>query len=86
MSSFDPVFLNSKLQDLTSSFLKLVEKLLFLKCYTGLSVPKTRIFEIFARSKIFHPHKRQRMVFSGAPSVFVFLIVKLQDVICPAQY
>ena len=32
-----------KLQDLTSSYSKLIEILIFLKCYTELSVPKTRI-------------------------------------------
>ena len=38
-----------KLQNFTSSCLKIIEILIFLKCYTGLSVPKTRILEIFGK-------------------------------------
>ena len=40
----------------------------FLKCYTGLSVPKRGIFKF--------------LVHTRAPSVFLFLIGKLQDVTC----
>ena len=42
-------FLIGKLEDLTSSYSKLFEKLLFLKCYTGFFVPKTRLLEIFGK-------------------------------------
>ena len=73
------LFLIRKLQDLTSSSSKLLEKLLFLKCYIGLCVPKTRLFEINPRSKLFHPHKREKYALAGAPSVLLFLIGKLQD-------
>ena len=43
------LFLIGKLFDLASSCLKLFEILLFLNCYTGLSVPKTSIFDIFGK-------------------------------------
>ena len=42
------LFLIGTLQDLKSSCSSLFEKLLFLKCFTELSVRKTRILEIFA--------------------------------------
>ena len=45
------LFLIGKLQDLTSSYSKLIEILIFFKCNTGLSVPKTGILEIFEKKK-----------------------------------
>ena len=41
------LFLIGTLQDLKTSCSNSFEKLLFLKCFTELSVPKTRILEIF---------------------------------------
>ena len=52
-SSFGPSFLNWEITDLTSSCSKLFEILLFLNCYTGLSVPKTRRFEKIGKKKLF---------------------------------
>ena len=45
------IFLIGTLEDLTSSYSKLIEILIFFKCYTGVSVPKTRILEIFGKEK-----------------------------------
>ena len=44
------LFLIGKLQDLASSSSKLIEISIFLKCYNGLSVPKTRIYERFGKN------------------------------------
>ena len=46
------LFLVGILQDLTSSCLKVIQTLIFFKCYTGLSVPKTKYWKCFARSKM----------------------------------
>ena len=73
------LFLIGKLQDFTSSCSKLFEKFLLLKCYTGLYVLKTTIFKYLVRSKISHPHERQKLVHTGAPLVLLFLIGKLKD-------
>ena len=43
------VFLIGKLQDCIGSFSKLFEKLLFLKFYIDLPVPKATILEIFGK-------------------------------------
>ena len=45
------LFLTEKLQNLTSCCLKVIEILIFLKSYTGLSVLKTKILEIFGKEK-----------------------------------
>ena len=40
---------------------------------------KQQYLKYLARSKILHPHERQKLVFAGAPLVLCFLIVKLED-------
>ena len=40
---------------------------------------KQEYSKCLARSKVFHPHERHKLVHEGAPSVRLFLIGKLQD-------
>ena len=72
-------FLIGKLQELTNSCQNIFEKLLFSKCYTGLSVQKQKYLKYFARSSLLHQHERQKLLHAGASSVFFFLIGKLHD-------
>ena len=65
-------FLIGKLQDLRSSSSKLIELLILLNSYINW-------IKYLERSKVFHSHKRQKLVHAGAPSVLPFLIGKLQD-------
>ena len=65
-------FSTGTLQNLISYCSKIIEISILLNPYIGL-------IEYLARNKVFHPHEREKLVHTEAPSVLLFLIGKLQD-------
>ena len=65
-------FSTGKLQNLISYCSKIIEISILLNPYIDW-------IEYLARGKVFHPHEREKLVHTEAPSVLLFLIGKLQD-------